>query len=85
MNKNFESFKELYLRMSFRNMGRRHIFNKKFEFSTFRLPGPTSNKKKLSGRRSLCFVHKNLNFKLREDMSINCDAIQFLSIEISNT
>ena len=30
-------------------------------------------------------MHKNLNFKLREDLSINCDAIQSLSIEISST
>ena len=30
-------------------------------------------------------MHENLNFKLREDLSINCDAIQSLSIEISNT
>ena len=30
-------------------------------------------------------MHENLNFKLREDLSINCDAIQSLSIEISST
>ena len=30
-------------------------------------------------------MHENLNFKLREDLSINCDAIQSISIEISNT
>ena len=30
-------------------------------------------------------MYKNLNFKLREDLSINCDAIQSLSIEISST
>ena len=30
-------------------------------------------------------MHKNLNFKLREDLSINCDAIQSLSIKISST
>ena len=31
------------------------------------------------------FVHENLSFKLREDLSINCDAIHSLSIEISST
>ena len=31
------------------------------------------------------FVHQNLSFKLREDLSINCDAIQSLPIEISST
>ena len=30
-------------------------------------------------------MHENLNFKLREDLSINCDEIQSLSIEISST
>ena len=54
MNKNFESFKEFHLIINFkfsivcffRNMVRRHIFKQKFQFSTFRLPGPVSNKKK---------------------------------------
>ena len=50
-------------------MGRRHIFQQKFEL-----------------REGVCvFVHENLYFKLREDLSINCDAIQLLSIEISST
>ena len=30
-------------------------------------------------------MHENLSFKLREDLSINCDAIKYLSIEISGT
>ena len=30
-------------------------------------------------------MYENLSFKLREDLSINCDAIQSLSIEISST
>ena len=30
-------------------------------------------------------MHENLNFKLREDLSINCDAIQSLFIEILST
>ena len=50
-------------------MGRRHIFQQKFEL-----------------REGVCvFVHENLYFKLREDLSIKCDAIQLLSIEISST
>ena len=31
------------------------------------------------------FVRENLSFKLREDLSKNCDATQSLSIEISST
>ena len=54
MNKNFKSFKEFCSTINFKfsilcfskNMGRRHIFRQNFEFSTFRLLGPTSNKKK---------------------------------------
>ena len=30
-------------------------------------------------------MHENLNFKLREELIIKCDAIQSLSIEISST
>ena len=30
-------------------------------------------------------MHENLSFKLREDLNINCDAIQSFSIEISST
>ena len=30
-------------------------------------------------------MHENLSFKLREDLGINCVAIQSLSIEISST
>ena len=30
-------------------------------------------------------MHENLNFKLRQDLSINCDAIQSLSVEISSS
>ena len=30
-------------------------------------------------------MHETLSFKLRKDLSINCDAIQSLSIEISST
>ena len=30
-------------------------------------------------------MHENLNFKLREDLRMNCDAVQSLSIEMSST
>ena len=40
---------------------------------------------KILRERGVCvFVHESLTFKLREDLSINCDAIQSLSIEISS-
>ena len=66
-------------------MGRRHIFQQKFEFSTFRLPGPTSNKRNCKGGDVCVFIHENLSLKLREDPRINCEAIQSLSIEISSS
>ena len=31
------------------------------------------------------FVYENLSFKLREDLTINCDTIQSVSIKISST
>ena len=33
----------------------------------------------------MCFAHEHPSFKLREDLSINCDGIQSLSTEISST
>ena len=66
-------------------MSRRHIFQQKSEFSTFRLLGPTSNKKNRKGGGVCVFVHENHSFKLREDLGINCGAIQSLSIEMSST
>ena len=60
-------------------------FDKKsnFELSGYQFLHQTRKNRKKGG---VCvFVHENLNFKLREDLSINCDAIQSLSIEISNT
>ena len=41
--------------------------------------------KNRKGGEVCIFVHENLSFKLREDLSINCDAIQSLYIEISST
>ena len=91
MNKNFESFKEFFSIINFkfsmflRNMGRRYIFQQKFEFSTFRLQGLTSNRKNRKRGGVCVFVHESLSFKLREDLSINCDAIRSLSIVTSTT
>ena len=42
-------------------------------------------KKNRKGGGVCVFVPENLNVKLREDLGINCDAIQSLSIEISST
>ena len=64
-------------------MGRRHIFQQKFQLSGYKVLHQTRKHRKVGG---VCvFVHENLSFKLREDLSINCDAIQSLSIEISST
>ena len=50
INKNFESFKEFYLTINLKfsivSFSKRHIFQQKFELSAFKLPGPTSNKKR---------------------------------------
>ena len=66
-------------------MVRRHIFQQKFEFqlSGYKVLHQTRKNCKLAGVR--VFVHENLSFKLREDLSISCDAIQSLSIEITST
>ena len=39
-----------------------------------------------SGREGgVCiFIHKSLDYKVRKDLSINCDAIESLSIDICN-
>ena len=69
----------------FRNMGRQYIFqqNSNFQLSDGKVLHET---RKNSKRGGVCvFVHESLTFKLREDLSINCDAIQSLSIEISST
>ena len=59
------------------------IFQQKFESSTFRLWGPTSNKKNCKGGGVCVFVHENLSFKLREDLNLNwCNSV---SIEKSGT
>ena len=43
------------------------------------------DKKKSNRRRNCTFVPESICYKSREDSSLNCDEIQSLSIEISNT
>ena len=66
-------------------MVRQNIFQQKFEFqlSGNKVLHQTRKNCKLAGVR--VFVHENLSFKLRKDLSISCDAIQSLSIEITST
>ena len=93
MNKNFESFKEFYSKIKFKFSivcfsetwvdGIPFSKNSNFQLSGYKVLHQTRKNRKGGG---VCvFVHENLSFKLREDLSINCDAIQSLSIEISST
>ena len=93
MNKNFESFKEFYLTINvkFSIVCFSEIWvddisfskNSNFQLSGYQVLHQTRKNRKGGG---VCvFVHENLSFKLREDLSINCDAIQSLSVEISST
>ena len=90
MNKNFESFKDFYLAIDFKfsivcfseTWVDEISFNKNsnFQLSGYQVLHQTRKNHKGGG---VCdFVHEILNFKLREDQSINCDAIQSLSTEI---
>ena len=92
MNKNFESFKEFYSTINFKFSivcfsetwvdDISFSKNSNFQLSGYQVLHQTKNRK---GGEVCVFVHENLSFKLREDLSINCDAIQSLSIEISST
>ena len=93
INKNFESFKGFYSAIKFKfsivcfseTWVEDISFNKNsiFQLSGYQVLHQTRKNHKGGG---ICaFVHENLNFKLRQDLSINCDAIQSLSIEISST
>ena len=57
--------------------------NSNFQLSGYQVLHQTRKDRK--GEGVCVFVHENLNFKLREELSIKCDAIQSLSIEISST
>ena len=93
MNKNFESFKEFYWKINFKFTivcfsetwvdDISFSKNSNFQLSSYQVLHQTRKNQKGGG---VCaFVHENLSFKLKEDMSINCDAIQSLSIELSST
>ena len=57
--------------------------NSNFQLSDYQVLHQTRKNRK--GEGVCVFVHENLSFKLTEDLSINCDGIQSLSIEISVT
>ena len=53
--------------------------------SLFQLPNYNTEheiRKSRKGGRVCIFIHDSLSFKVRKDLSINCDAIEFPSIEI---
>ena len=93
MNKNFESFKEFYSTINFKlsivcfsetwvddiSISK----NSNFQLSGYQVLRQT--RKNREGAGVSAFVLENLSFKLREDLSINCDAIESFSIEISST
>ena len=92
MNKNFESFKEFYSKINFKFSivcfsetwvdDISFSKNSNFQLSGYQVLHQTRKNRKGGG--VYVFMHENLSFKLREDLSINCDAIQSLSIEISS-
>ena len=93
MNKNFESFKEFYPKIKFKFsivcFSEKWVDdisfskNSNFQLSCYKVLHQTRKNRK--GGEVCVFEHENLGFKLREDLTISCDAIQSLSIEISST
>ena len=90
MNKNFESFKEFYLKIKFKFS----IFcfsetwvdaylSAKVRIFSFQIIRSYIKQEKIVREKEFVFVHESLSFKLREDLSINCDAIQSLSLSRS--
>ena len=93
INKNFESFKEFSSTINFKFIIVRSSEtwvedtsfskNSNFQLSGYKVLHQTRKNRKGGG---VCvFVRDSHSFKLREDLSTNCDAIQSLSIEISST
>ena len=92
INKNFEGFSEFYSKLN-------HVFsvicfsetwaseeninkNSTFQLKNYNVIHQVRNFRKGGG---LCiFIHESLCYKLRKDLSINSEAIESLSIEISN-
>ena len=87
-NKNFKSFKEFYLTINFKfsivcfseiwvdDISFNKIQN--LQLSGYKVLHQT--RKNCKGGGVCAFVHENLSFKIREDHSINCDAIQSFSL-----
>ena len=88
MNKNFESLKEFYWKSNFKFsivcFSKTWVDDISFrKNSNFQLSGYQvlhQARKNCKGGGVCVFVHENLSFKPREDLSINCDAIQSLSL-----
>ena len=92
INKNLEAFTEFYSKLN-------HIFNvicffetwasekninksSTFQLKNYNVIHQVKNSRKGGG---LCiFTHESLSYKLRKDLSINSEAIESLSTEISN-
>ena len=94
MNKNFESFKEFYSTIKFKfnivcfsetwvgDISFRK--NPNFQLSDCKVLHQTRKNRK---RGRVCvFVHENLSYKLKEDLSINCDAfsLSLLKYQVLN-
>ena len=79
MNKNFESIKEFYMTINFKfsivcfseTRGDDISFNKNSNFLLAGYHVLHQTRKNRKGGRVCVFVHRNLNFKLRKDLSIN--------------
>ena len=90
INKHFEAFKQFYLSLNFNfsivcfseTWANDININKS---SSFQLPNyNTEHQIRKSGRGAgVCiFIRESLDYKIRKDLSINCDAIESLPIEM---
>ena len=93
MNKDFKSFKEFYSKFNFKfsivcfseTWVDEISFSKNSNCQLSGYQVLHQIRKNRKGGGVCVFVHENLSFKPREGLSINCDAIQSLYIEISST
>ena len=56
--------------------------NSSFQLPNYNVEHPI--RKSGKGGVVCIFIHESLDYKVRKDLAINCDAIESLSIEISN-
>ena len=92
LNKHFESFAELYKSLNFKFSiicfsGTWSNDENLSKNSLFQLEGYSlldENRKYCRGGGVAIFVHESLCYTKRNDLCINCEAIESLSIEISN-